>query len=70
MNESKATADLAISVRNAVQRRFSGIDPDALYEAIHDSLVDNWEQFIEAATLAFVQREIYEQLKQRFERDT
>lgn len=67
MNESKATESLAISVRNTVERRFPGIDPDALYDAIHDGLVNNWEQFIEAASLAFVQREIYEQLKKRFE---
>lgn len=68
MNESKATEPLAISLRNSVESKFPGIDPDALYDAIHDGLAANWDQFIEAASLAFVQREIYEQLKKRFDK--
>jgi hypothetical protein len=67
MDEFTATCALATSVRNSVQRLIPGLDSDALYDAIHDGLIANWDQFIEAASLAFVQREIYAHLKLRFE---
>lgn len=67
MDESTVTHSLAISLRNKLQRMMPGIDPDAVYYALQEGLLDNWDQFIEAASLAFVQREIYEQLKLRFE---
>lgn len=67
MDESTVTHDLAISLRNKVQRVWPNIDPDAMYDVLHDGLLDNWDHFLKAASLAVVQREIYLLLKERFE---
>lgn len=69
MDEYAATKNLTCGLRNSILRKTElNLDVDNFNDIIQESILENWDAFIEAATLAYVQKEIYEALKVKFEK--
>lgn len=64
MNKNSVTSGLALSLRNKVQQQWGWIDPDSIFYAIHQELVEQWNEYIQASMQPSVQKEIYAMLKE------